>query len=174
MNLFEDLIPETPDPGVSVSYGTVTDDDPLRVRMDGDSSALPITPASTVVCAVDDRVVVLRHGAQVTVLGIIGGTPAPEPYEPPDPVMRAQAGQVTLSFTSGSTVKETSNITFSPAFAATPRILLTLAQENGDIILSTTDQTASVFKVRGTRLSNTFAQNVAVDWLAIPDGALTL
>jgi hypothetical protein len=88
--------------------------------------------------------------------------------------MRAQAGQVTLSFTSGSTVKETSNITFSPAFAATPRILLTLAQENGDIILSTTDQTASVFKVRGTRLSNTFAQNVAVDWLAIPDGALTL
>lgn len=72
-NLFEDLIPAESPPGVSVLYGVITGSSPLRVRIDGDPGPLPMTPTSTVATAVGERVVLLKHGRQLAVIGVIGG-----------------------------------------------------------------------------------------------------
>lgn len=83
MTVFDELIPDPLPPGVSVMYGTVTGSSPLRVQMDGDPGPLPMTPTTTVAVAVGDRVVLLRHGRQLVIVGVIGGgflaNPMPTP-----------------------------------------------------------------------------------------------
>ena len=61
MTIFEDLIPGPMPAGVKVLYGTVTGSSPLRVQVDRDPGPLPVTPTTTVACAVGDRVVMLSH-----------------------------------------------------------------------------------------------------------------
>lgn len=73
------------EPDISLwSWATVTDDSPLRVKLDGEASALPITPDTLVTgLAVNDRVWVqlvtntspARQYRRVLVLGRAGGTP---------------------------------------------------------------------------------------------------
>lgn len=99
MTIFEDLIPDPIPAGVKVLYGTVTGSSPLRVQVDRDPGPLPVTPTTTVACAVGDRVVMLSHvradnpdarARAVVVVGVIGGVP---PY----PVHRCE-----LSLSEGS------------------------------------------------------------------------
>lgn len=60
----------------SVRWATVTQTDPLRVLVDGDSEVLQVSPASLVSgMGVGVRVLVLFHARRVTVLGAAGGTP---------------------------------------------------------------------------------------------------
>lgn len=82
MTIFEDLIPDPLPAGVKVLYGTVTGSSPLRVQVDGDPGPLPVTPTTTVACAVGDRVVMLSHvradnpdarARAVVIIGVIGG-----------------------------------------------------------------------------------------------------
>lgn len=82
MTIFEDLIPEPLPAGVKVLYGTVTGSSPLRVQVDRDPGPLPVTPTTTVACAVGDRVVMLSHvradnpdarARAVVILGRVGG-----------------------------------------------------------------------------------------------------
>ncbi len=82
MTIFEDLIPAPLPAGVKVLYGTVTGSSPLRVQVDRDPGPLPVTPTTTVACAVGDRVVMLSHvradnpdarARAVVVVGVIGG-----------------------------------------------------------------------------------------------------
>lgn len=60
----------------SFRWATVTQTDPLRVLADGDSEALPVSPASLVSgLRVGRRVFVLIYARRITVLGAAGGTP---------------------------------------------------------------------------------------------------
>lgn len=81
MTIFDDLIPEPLPAGVKVLYGTVTGSSPLRVQVDRDPGPLPVTPTTTVACAVGDRVVMLSHvradnpdarARAVVIVGVIG------------------------------------------------------------------------------------------------------
>lgn len=59
----------------SWTWGTVTAASPLRVRLEHDSAPLDLTPdAMTAGLALDDRVLVLRHGTKAIVWGQ-GGPP---------------------------------------------------------------------------------------------------
>lgn len=60
-------------------WATVTQADPLRIRLDGDTVALTFTPESLlqVVPAVDQRVWVQLYGRRVIVLGVSEATPTP-------------------------------------------------------------------------------------------------
>ena len=88
--------------------------------------------------------------------------------------MRAQAGQASFSLytTGGKTVD------FPTAFAAAPRVLLTLANtpaSTSDVIsLNVDNVTASSFYIYANCPGNFAGATAYVNWLAIPDGALTL
>lgn len=63
-------------PDNTYRWATVTDDDPLRVRLDGDTAELPITPETLVsptILSVGDRVWVQMFGRRIIVLGVAGG-----------------------------------------------------------------------------------------------------
>lgn len=62
------------------TWGTVTALSPLRVQLDGDTAALPITPdalAAPATIVVGDRVRCEVSGRRVIVHGRMGGTPVP-------------------------------------------------------------------------------------------------
>lgn len=70
---FDVLIPApAPEAGLSTRWATVTQVSPLRVKLDGDTDALAVTPGALVQVAVGDRVLCLLSGRQVIVLGIWG------------------------------------------------------------------------------------------------------
>lgn len=69
--------PRPGQPDNSYRWGTITDTDPLRVRLDGDSDGLLITPDTLVhprTLAIGDRVWLQFYGRRVVVLGKGGGT----------------------------------------------------------------------------------------------------
>lgn len=77
MNNLDLLLPDEGMPDAH-RWATVTDDSPLRIKLDGDSVALPVTPDTLVASlAIDDRVLVLMtsggpttfHGRRVIILG---------------------------------------------------------------------------------------------------------
>lgn len=73
----EVLIPEPQKMGTSLRLATVTQASPLRIRLDGDTAALPYTPAclaSAGVLAVDSRVLCLASSGHLVVVGAVGGT----------------------------------------------------------------------------------------------------
>lgn len=65
------LLPAPPArPALSALWGFVTGVDPLRVRLDGDAAALPVTPVALVAgLQVGDRVWCMLSGRQLVVLG---------------------------------------------------------------------------------------------------------
>lgn len=69
------LIPATADtPGLTHHWATVTATDPLRVRLDGDTAALPVTPVDLVGnLRSGDRVRVALDAGQVFLTGRLGG-----------------------------------------------------------------------------------------------------
>lgn len=69
------LIPATADtPGLTHHWATVTTADPLRVRLDGDTAALPVTPVDLVGnLRSGDRVRVALDAGQVFLTGRLGG-----------------------------------------------------------------------------------------------------
>lgn len=75
------LIPQpVPAPEVSPRWGTITQLSPLRVKLDGDDTALPVTPASLVNVAqltVNARVWTIMNGRQLVVCGVWGGVAYP-------------------------------------------------------------------------------------------------
>lgn len=72
------LLPTAPpEQTVKPRWGTVTQMSPLRVKLDGDDTALPVTPASLVPSGLTrpgDRVWVVLNGRQLIVIGAWGGT----------------------------------------------------------------------------------------------------
>lgn len=70
------LFPEDPGPEDSYRYGTVTGMNPLRVRLDGDITAVDSTPATIVQVSLGDRVYVQLHMRKMIVLGRVSGGPA--------------------------------------------------------------------------------------------------
>lgn len=71
------LLPVAPaEQTVKPRWGTVTQALPLRVRLDGDDAALPMTPASLVpdgTAKVGNRVWCVLNGRQLVVVGVWGG-----------------------------------------------------------------------------------------------------
>ena len=71
------LLPIAPaEQTVKPRWGTVTQALPLRVRLDGDDAALPMTPASLVpdgTAKVGNRVWCVLNGRQLVVVGVWGG-----------------------------------------------------------------------------------------------------
>lgn len=64
------------DPALSFKWATVTAVAPLRIRLDGDTNALPVTPDSLVKpanLAIGVRVWVQSYRKRVYVLGAAGG-----------------------------------------------------------------------------------------------------
>ena len=76
---FDLLLPQPATPPVlKPRWGTVTATAPLRVKLDGDTSALPVTPTTTVAgLKVNDRVWCVLSGLQLVVLGVHGGQAVP-------------------------------------------------------------------------------------------------
>lgn len=75
--------PEAPSSisGPSYVLGTVTATGPLRVRLDGDTSATPVTPLALAAVDEGDRVVLVMDGHRMILLGRVGGdVPEPIPY----------------------------------------------------------------------------------------------
>lgn len=72
------LLPTAPaEPTVKPRWGTITQMSPLRVKLDGDDTALPVTPASLVPASltrVGSRVWTVLNGRQLVVIGVWGGT----------------------------------------------------------------------------------------------------
>jgi hypothetical protein len=67
------LIPRPPGRDVT-RWATVTQASPLRIKLDGDTDPLDITPDTLVAgLAVDDRVMVARFGRRLVVVGKAGG-----------------------------------------------------------------------------------------------------
>lgn len=73
------LLPQPqPTPGISLRWATVTEASPLRVRLDGDDTHMPVTPSSLEGDLVEgDRVLAAVSGRQLIVLGISGGPKLP-------------------------------------------------------------------------------------------------
>lgn len=79
MITIEDLEPLIPDPvpvpPFTMSWAKVTQTSPLRVRLDGSSEDLPFTPVSLIgEITGTPRVMCLRLGAQLCIIGAVGGT----------------------------------------------------------------------------------------------------
>lgn len=72
------LLPTAPaESTVKPRWGTITQINPLRVKLDGDDTALPVTPASLVPASltrVGSRVWTVLNGRQLVVVGVWGGT----------------------------------------------------------------------------------------------------
>lgn len=67
---------EPTSPPSTFQWATITQVSPLRIRMDGESTALPITPASLVaptVLGVGKRAWVQVHGRRPIILGLVNG-----------------------------------------------------------------------------------------------------
>jgi hypothetical protein len=65
-----DLLLRTPSrPQASYHWGTVTGTAPLRVKIDGDSESLPITPKALCPCTVGDRVYCQIRRRRLLILG---------------------------------------------------------------------------------------------------------
>lgn len=75
----EILLPQkTPDPTVKPMWGTVTQANPLRVMLDGDSSEVPVTPATLVSgLAEGHRVWCVLAGRQLVIIGKESGDGLP-------------------------------------------------------------------------------------------------
>lgn len=72
-----DLLLPKPDPEVpTYRFGTVTSVDPLRVRLDGESSPVPSKPVTLIAPDVGDRVLVHIYHRQMVILGKVGGQTA--------------------------------------------------------------------------------------------------
>lgn len=67
MDLAEYLLPQPPEDRGSWRWATVTAVDPLRVRLDGDTTALDLTPDALGPVGVGDRVWCQMHGRRVIV-----------------------------------------------------------------------------------------------------------
>lgn len=88
--------PAQPVAGLVTRWGTVTATGPLRVKLDGDDTALPVTPASLVAdLKVNDRVWCVLSGRQLTVAGVYGGQPLA-------PIPRGSLWTTSTSLTSGT------------------------------------------------------------------------
>lgn len=77
---FDILIPQAPldEQALAPRWGVVTQASPLRVKLDGDVTHLPITPASLVGgLSVGHRVLCLLAGRQLIVMGTPGGSGVP-------------------------------------------------------------------------------------------------
>ena len=75
------LIPARP-PEVQLKprWGTITALSPLRVKLDGDDTAVPVTPASLAPnLELGARVWTMLAGRQIIILGVWGGVPFPVP-----------------------------------------------------------------------------------------------
>lgn len=72
---FDILIPEPQlETFLNTRWGAVTQESPLRVKLDGDSHALEVTPATLVpYLDVGDRVLTLLSGRQAIIVGVMGG-----------------------------------------------------------------------------------------------------
>lgn len=84
-DLLQLLLPAPTPADWSWTWGTVTQASPLRVRVDGDSTALDLTPDTLVAdLQVGQRVRLHRDGRRAVVIGAAGGDPAPAwaPYTP--------------------------------------------------------------------------------------------
>lgn len=69
-----DILLRQPPPAPQMLYGTVTAASPLRVRLDGDTDALPFAPPALVQgLTAADRVALVRSGTVLLVLGVVGG-----------------------------------------------------------------------------------------------------
>jgi hypothetical protein len=60
----------------SLIFGVVTQASPLRIRVDGDTDALPHSPPSLApALALNDRVALMRSGTVLLIVGVVGGCP---------------------------------------------------------------------------------------------------
>lgn len=71
---FSGLIPAAPPEGDSYRFATITEVDPVKLRLDGDAEALTTTPTVLGNVAIDDRVWVQFHGRQLIILGVVNAT----------------------------------------------------------------------------------------------------
>ncbi|MFP7706364.1 hypothetical protein [Trueperella sp. LYQ141] len=81
-NPFIDLFAPDTDTGQRWFWATVASVNPLRVREDGAAAPLGTTPRTLVALTPGDRVLCLRVGRRLIVMGKMGGGPPPEVVSP--------------------------------------------------------------------------------------------
>lgn len=102
------LIPE-PSPEVpTYRFGTITGTDPLRVRLDGETSPVPSRPVTLIPAQVGDRVLVHIYHRQMVILGKVGGVISPgiPPHESP-PVAGRRYAVATRTIPANTTTRFT-------------------------------------------------------------------
>lgn len=131
-----------------------------------------LTPAAVLAYVeTGDTVLVGHHLRRAWVLGKVSPDGPPDPYEPPDPVMRMQAGQATVNLFTN----DTTSITFSPAFPAAPRVLVTLVTDpDGVAVFANVDSVSTTGATIRLRCPTNWGGAFVFNWLAVPDGSLTI
>lgn len=71
MTTLSDLLPVAPVDTLSFRFGTVTQASPLRVKLDGDTAPLNLTPTSVASASMGSRVLVAIQGRQPIVVGVV-------------------------------------------------------------------------------------------------------
>ncbi|WP_136051206.1 hypothetical protein [Microbacterium sp. K36] len=130
-----------------VRWGTVTQTVPLRVRLDGDTEPLPLSPQNAVGTVwIGERVVVVEQHRRVVIVA------APSPPSVRGKVVCAASGVTTVTLPAGK-------FPVVPHMSATPVMnsLVGAAHITG---LTTTSFEVRLFSLNGTQIAGT------VDWTA--------
>lgn len=144
----------------TLRLGTITGTGPLRVQLDGDTSALAATPRTIVAVGTGDRVQVAHQGRIVTVLGRIGGHGVP---------FAVAAGRKSLTGTGESDAR--GDIVFPSGRFTVPPIVTTDNEiSSADSYIAGTDlvtTTKARLIIRRADPSKTFAGTYTAQWHAI-------
>jgi len=146
-------------------WGTVTEVSPLRIRLDGDTAALSMTPDSLLDplgVAVSDRVRVELSGNRVVVLGRSGG------QGDTGRVPHAVAAGLTRVSGTGTGMAEVTVTLPSGRFSVPPIVVASVSYSTASayFIASADSVTTSSFTIRLVRPGATFAGSYDVPWTA--------
>lgn len=94
-----------------------------------------------------------------------------EPGSGPTPALRARSGQAVIGM--GGTVLQTESVSFGVTFSSAPRVFLTLTGDAPDATISAESATTTGFTLR-MRFPTNDSGSYYINWLAIPDGSLTV
>lgn len=162
------LLPEKKEKRDWWTWATVTQADPLQVRIDGESAPLDATPVNLVGdLAVNDRVWVQVAGRRLIVTGVAGGIEIPTPTPPPPvasvTMYAADAVPAGYLLCDGQAVSRT---TYSDLFNAIGTLY---GAGDGSTTFNVPNMEASF--PMGTRVPNNPVGQVGGDWNTSSDGA---
>lgn len=158
MNDLDFLLHGPERPRDSFRWATVTGTNPLRIRFDGDTTPLQVTPTALVPVAVGNRVWVQHHARSVIILG----------RAQPSGAVAIAAGTATIPVGGGSWTQ----VDFPAGrFSRPPVVTATVADSagaaQGVIIRIGNQTTATRFSMHLADAVGTVAESAIINWIAV-------